>query len=78
MAFARIFKSGNHQVVLLPKEFRLKGPQVEVFRRGEELILREKPAGMTSILDALAELPKDMFPKKRKDPRPQRRLTKKT
>jgi hypothetical protein len=28
---------------------------------------------MIRVLDLLAELPADMFPKKRKDPRPQRR-----
>jgi hypothetical protein len=28
---------------------------------------------MVRVLDALAELPADLFPKKRKDPRPRRR-----
>jgi hypothetical protein len=28
---------------------------------------------MVRVLDLLAEMPRDMFPKKRKDPRPQRR-----
>src|SRR5688500_18407746 len=30
MATARVFKSGNSQAVRLPKEFRLKGPEVEI------------------------------------------------
>ena len=35
--------------------------------------LREKAGGMVRVLDLLAELPADMFAKKRKDPQPQRR-----
>jgi len=42
MATARVFKSGNSQAVRLPKAFRLKGPEVEISRRGDEIVLREK------------------------------------
>src|SRR6476620_9565510 len=73
MAIARVFKSGNSQAVRLPKKFRVKSSEVEIFRRGDEIVLREKAGGMVRVLDLLAELPSDMFPKKRKDPHPQRR-----
>jgi antitoxin VapB len=73
MAIARVFKSGNSQAVRLPKKFRVKSSEVEIFRRGDEIVLREKAGGMVRVLDLLAELPADMFPKKRKDPHPQRR-----
>jgi antitoxin VapB len=73
MATARVFKSGNSQAVRLPKKFRVKSSEVEIFRRGDEIVLREKAGGMVRVLDLLAELPADMFPKKRKDPHPQRR-----
>ena len=73
MDTARVFKSGNSQAVRLPKKFRVKSSEVEIFRRGEEIVLREKVGGMIRVLDWLAELPADMFPKKRKDPRPQHR-----
>jgi antitoxin VapB len=73
MAIARVFKSGNSQAVRLPKKFRVKSSEVEIFRRGDEIVLREKAGGMVRVLDLLAELPADMFPKKRKDPQPQRR-----
>src|ERR1700686_3528921 len=73
MAVARVFKSGNSQAVRLPKKFRVKSSEVEIFRRGDEIVLREKAGGMVRVLDLLAELPADMFPKKRKDPQPQRR-----
>ena len=58
---------------ILPKKFRVKSSEVEIFRRGDEIVLREKAGGMVRVLDLLAELPADMFPKKRKDPYPQRR-----
>jgi antitoxin VapB len=73
MAIARVFKSGNSQAVRLPKKFRVKSSEVEIFRRGDEIVLRENAGGMVRVLDLLAELPSDMFPKKRKDPHPQRR-----
>jgi len=73
MATARVFKSGNSQAVRLPKKFRVKSREMEIFRRGDEIVLKEKAGGMARVLDVLAEMPRDMFPRKRKDPRPQRR-----
>ena len=73
MAMTRVFKSGNSQAVRLPKKFRVKSTQVEIFRRGEEIVLREPNGGILGALEALADIPVDVFPKKRKDPRPQRR-----
>jgi antitoxin VapB len=73
VAITRVFKSGNSQAVRLPKPFRVKSPEVEIFRRGDEIVLREKTGGMLRVLDLLAALPADMFPKKRRDPRPQHR-----
>lgn len=40
MTLARVFQSGNSQAVRLPKEFRFDVDQVEIFRRGDEIILR--------------------------------------
>jgi antitoxin VapB len=60
MATARLFKSGNSQAVRIPKEFRLKGPEVEIFRRGDELVLRERTKGLTHVLDLIAMLPPEI------------------
>lgn len=60
MATARVFKSGNSQAVRLPKEFRLRGKEVEIFRRGDELVLREKQKGMERAFDIIANLPIDV------------------
>lgn len=74
MATARVFKSGNSQAVRLPKEFRLEGPEVEIFRRGDEIVLREKkPKGMERAYELLAGLSDDFFAEGRHDPPPQKR-----
>jgi antitoxin VapB len=63
MPIARVFKSGNSQAVRLPKEFRVKAKELEISRRGDEIVLREKKKGrgMTEFLDALRSIPLDAF-----------------
>jgi antitoxin VapB len=73
MATARVFKSGNSQAVRLPKKFRVKSKELEISRRGDEIVLREKSKTLRRAFELLASLPADMFPKKRKDPPEQRR-----
>ena len=73
MSYARVFKSGNSQAVRLPKEFRFDVEQVEIFRRGDEVVLREHSASATSIFDALSALPQDLLEQGRKDIPPQKR-----
>jgi antitoxin VapB len=60
MATARVFRSGNSQAVRLPKEFRLKSREVEIFKRGDEIVLREKRGAMVRAFELLATLPNDM------------------
>jgi len=71
VATARVFKSGNSQAVRLPKEFRLRGPEVEIFRRGEEIVLREKSQGLERAFWILAGLPDDFMADGRKDDPPE-------
>lgn len=73
MTTARVFKSGNSQAVRLPKEFRLKAKQVQIFRRGDEIVLREKAGNMADAFALLSELPEDVFADGRRDTPPQRR-----
>ncbi|MGA9041318.1 MAG: type II toxin-antitoxin system VapB family antitoxin [Terriglobales bacterium] len=73
MGTARVFKSGNSQAVRLPKQFRVKSNEVEIFRRGDEIVLREKPGTLVRAFDLLADLPDDLeLPGREKD-RPQKR-----
>ncbi len=73
MRTARVFRSGNSQAVRLPKEFRLQTGEVEIFRRGREIVLREKPESMARAFDLLAGLPEDFSLSRRNKDRPQRR-----
>ncbi len=73
MPFARVFQSGNSQAVRLPKELRLKTDKVEIFRRGDELVMREVPMSAGAIFDALARLPSDFMEEGRDDTPPQLR-----
>jgi antitoxin VapB len=73
MGTARVFRSGNSQAVRLPKEFRLKSKEVEIFRRGDEIVLREKDGTMARAFDLLAELPEDLELARRSTDLPQKR-----
>jgi antitoxin VapB len=53
-------KGRNSQAVRLPKQFRLKSKEVEIFRRGDEIVLREKDGTMARAFDLLASLPDDL------------------
>jgi antitoxin VapB len=73
MGTARVFRSGNSQAVRLPKQFRLKSKEVEIFRRGDEIVLREKNGTMVRAFDLLAGLPDDFNRVGRDKDRPQKR-----
>jgi antitoxin VapB len=73
MTTARVFKSGNSQAVRLPKQFRFRGKEVEISRRGDEVVLREKTRGMERAFELLASLPDDFYAEDREDPPPQTR-----
>ncbi|GAB1233282.1 antitoxin [Ferrigenium sp. UT5] len=73
MTLARVFQSGNSQAVRLPKEFRFSADQVEIFRRGDEVILRERQRNALDIFSALSQLPEDFMSKGRDDSLPQER-----
>ncbi len=38
-SIAKIFKNGRSQAVRLPKEFRFKGNQVKIMKKGHKVIL---------------------------------------
>jgi antitoxin VapB len=73
MTTARVFRSGNSQAVRLPKGFRFNGREVEIFRRGDEIVLREKGKGLARAFEILASLPGDVLPDERRGSAPQER-----
>lgn len=72
MTTARVFISGNSQAVRIPKQFRIKAAKVEIFRRGAEIVLRERPPKLSELLAGLPPLPAD-FPDEIEDLPPQKR-----
>ncbi len=73
MKFAKIFKSGNSQALRLPKEFQFQSREVEIFRCGNDVILREKPKNLKHAFELLTSLPEDFFSESREDSLPQDR-----
>ena len=73
MSTTRIFKSGNSQAVRLPKEFRFQVEEVEIFRRGTEVVLRPRKKDLGGAFSALASMPKDFMSDGRRDQPPQER-----
>ena len=70
---AKIFKSGNSQAVRIPKEFRFDAKEVEIFKRGEELVLRPKAKNLGVAFELFREMPADFTVDGREDDKPQER-----
>lgn len=73
MTTTRVFKSGNSQAVRLPKEFSVKSRELEIFRRGDEIVLREPAKGLARAFELLTHLPEDFLSEGRQDTPPQHR-----
>jgi len=74
MTTAKVFRSGNSQAVRLPKEFRFKGKEVEIFRRGNEVVLRDKEKTLARAFELVAGLPCDFDIPDRHTDYPQKRM----
>lgn len=64
---AKIFQSGNSQAVRIPKEFRFDVSEVEIFKRGDEVILKPKPKNLGAAFKLLGEMPSDFMQDGRED-----------
>ena len=71
--FAKVFKSGNSQAVRLPKEMRFDVSEVEIFKRGNEVVLREKARSLSDAFNLLSQMPDDFMAEGRQDNKPQER-----
>jgi antitoxin VapB len=70
---AAVFQSGNSQAVRLPKEFQFDVSQVEILRRGDDVVLRRIPTNLAAAFDLLAALPDDFMHEGRNDTTAQQR-----
>ncbi len=75
MTTAKIEHTGASQRVRLPEGFELDVDEVEILRRGDEIILRKKPGTLREAFDLLASMPEDYFAEGRQDPPPEARET---
>ena len=73
MATAKVFRSGNSQAVRLPKQYNFKAREVEIFRRGDEIVLREKHCTMVRAFELLASLGENVPVNPRNKHLPQKR-----
>ncbi len=73
MRTTAVFQSGNSQAVRLPKDFQFNVREVEIFRRGEEVVLRKVPKNLSAAFDLLAAMPEDFMADGRTDPPAQER-----
>jgi antitoxin VapB len=62
MATAKLFQHGGSQAVRLPKEFRFEGTEVEIEKRGKEVILKAKSKPKLKTLADVARFMHEYFP----------------
>jgi antitoxin VapB len=74
MKTTRVFRSGHSQAVRIPRAYRFRSSEVEILRRGDEIVLREHPKNLVSAFELLAGLSPDFFSKGRRQPRLDRRI----
>jgi antitoxin VapB len=73
MPTAKVFQSGNSQAVRLPKEFQFEDAEVEIFRRGDEVVLKRLPVNAVPVFELLTGLSEDFMEEGRRQPPPQDR-----
>ncbi len=73
MKTAKIFKSGNSQAVRLPKELQFDVSEVEILRRGDEIVLRKKPQNLARVFELLTDMSEDFMANGRRQPPMQER-----
>ena len=73
MTMTKIDRRGALQSVQLPDGFQFDVDEVEILRRGDEVILRKKRTNLREAFDLLASMPEDYFAEGRQDPPPESR-----
>jgi len=73
LEYPLILHMASLKKVKLPKEFSVRGKVLEIFRRGDEIVLREPAKGLTRAFELLTSLPEDFLAEGRQDMPPQHR-----
>ena len=61
MRTAKVFMSGNSQAVRLPKEFKINVSEVDIFRQGDDIVLRLAKKSVADVVALLGQLPVDFM-----------------
>jgi len=73
METAKLFQNGSSQAVRLPKEFRIPGNEVKIFKQGNQVILEPIEKTWDSLFESLSEFPDDFMQDGRNQPDMQKR-----
>jgi antitoxin VapB len=69
----KLFMSGNSQAVRIPREFKLEGDEVEIQRRGNTLVIRQKKQTWQLLTESLPLFTDDFMEEGRQQPLLQKR-----
>jgi antitoxin VapB len=73
MTATKVFQSGNSQAVRIPKKYHINSTRVEIFKRNNELVIREVPDNLKQAFELMTQMPEDAFAEPRADSKPQER-----
>ncbi len=73
MNTAKLFQTGRSQAVRLPKDFRMPGQEVKIYKQGNKVILEPLNTSWEALLMSLDEFPDDFMQDGREQPEMQKR-----
>ncbi|MDY6823465.1 MAG: type II toxin-antitoxin system VapB family antitoxin [Thermodesulfobacteriota bacterium] len=68
MQTAKLFQNGRSQAVRLPKDFRMPGTEVKIYRQGGRVILEPISETWDALFESLDEFPDDFMKDGRNQP----------
>ncbi|WP_020393701.1 antitoxin [Thiolinea disciformis] len=71
MQTTRVFMSGNSQAVRIPKEFQFDVDEIEIFKRGDEIVLRKRAKNLAEAFASIPKMPEDFMADGREQDLPQ-------
>lgn len=69
----KVFRSGNSQAVRIPRELRLESGEVEIERRGDEIVIRQPRPQPRRLSQVFRGFSTDFFEDGRRQPPMQKR-----
>ena len=69
MAITKVFRRGNSQAVRIPKRLQSRSQQVEITKRGNQIVLSERRADLSAAFEILTSPSPDFFKGGRRQPK---------